>query len=256
MDGTKIDPLIIFKGQNILQSWILKEVISKWHFSANTKGWTSNLHGLEWLKRVFKPSIRAKATQNGKLQQRLLICDGYDSHISGSFISHCIQNRISLLILPPHTSHVLQPLNVAIFGPLKKHLTIALSHLNEAQLLRIQKLEWMDAYIQARELAFSNLNITSAWRGSGLQPFQPQTVIQAATLPTTDVVVERLKTLTEHDIFEKVFLNSSPPDFQTLHKANTVLSTTINRSVLNTPTKRYIHKLADETERLNTRNIL
>jgi len=51
-------------------------------------------------------------------------------------------------------------------------------------------------------------------------------------------------------------LNSSPPDFQTLHKANTVLSTTINRSVLNTPTKRYIHKLADETERLNTRNKL
>ena len=92
--------------QNILQSWIPKEVISKWHFSANTKGWRSNLHGLEWLKCVFEPSIREKATQNGQLQQRLLICDGHDSHISGSFISYCIQNRISLLILPPHTSHM------------------------------------------------------------------------------------------------------------------------------------------------------
>jgi hypothetical protein len=147
MDGTAIEPLIILKGQNILQSWIPKEVIQKWHFSANTKGWTSNLHGLEWLKRVFEPSIRAKATQNGKLQQRLLICDGHDSHISGSFISHCIQNQISLLIIPPHTSHVLQPLDVAIFRPLKKHLTTALSHLNEAQLLRIQKSEWIEAYI-------------------------------------------------------------------------------------------------------------
>jgi hypothetical protein len=133
MDGTAIDPLIIFKGQNVLQSWIPKDVISKWHFSANTKGWTSNLHGLEWLKRVFEPSIRAKATlSNGKLQQRLLICNGYDSYISGSFISYCIQNQISLLILPPHTSHVLQPLDVAIFVPLKSRLTIALSHLNEA----------------------------------------------------------------------------------------------------------------------------
>jgi hypothetical protein len=62
IDGIAINPLIIFKGQNILQSWILKEVIQKWHFSTNTKGWTSNLHRLEWLKRVFKPSIRAKAT--------------------------------------------------------------------------------------------------------------------------------------------------------------------------------------------------
>ena len=84
-----------------LTHWIPIEVINKWYFSANTNGWTSNLHGLEWLKRVFEPATRAKA--NG--QQRLLICDGHDSHISGSFISHCIQNRIALLILPPHTSH-------------------------------------------------------------------------------------------------------------------------------------------------------
>ena len=149
---------------------------------------------------------------------------------------------------------MLQPLDVAIFGPLKKHLTSALSHLNEAQLLRIQKSEWMEAYIQARAAAFSN--IASAWRGSGLQPFQPQTVIRAATLPTADVALERPHTPTEHDIFEKVFVNSSPPDFNTLQKANSVLSTALNQGVLNTPTKRYIHKLADETERLNTRTIL
>ncbi|KFZ15981.1 hypothetical protein V501_02472 [Pseudogymnoascus sp. VKM F-4519 (FW-2642)] len=78
----------------------------------------------------------------------------------------------------------------------------------------------------------------------------------AATLPITDVVVERPHTPTEHDIFEKVFLNSSPPNFQTLHKANTVLLKTLNQGVLNTPTKRYIHKLADEAKRLNTRNTL
>ena len=97
----------------------------------------------------------------------------------------------------------------------------------------------MEAYITARAAAFSTSNINSAQRGSGLQPFQPQTVIRAATLPTTDVVVlERPHTLTEHDIFEKVFLNSSPPDFQTLYKANTVLSSTISRGgVLNTPIK-------------------
>ncbi|KFY67725.1 hypothetical protein V497_00248 [Pseudogymnoascus sp. VKM F-4516 (FW-969)] len=109
-------------------------------------------------------------------------------------------------------------------------------------------------------IIFKGQNILQSWipkeRGSGLQPFQPQTVIRAATLPTIDVIVERPHTPTEHDIFEKVFLNSSPPDFQTLHKANTVLSSTISRGILTTPTKRYINKLADETERLNTRHIL
>lgn len=55
-----------------------------------------------------------------------------------------------LFILPLHTSHLLQPLDVAIFGPLKKGLTAQLQHLNEAQLVRIQKHEWMEAYIKAR----------------------------------------------------------------------------------------------------------
>jgi hypothetical protein len=61
-------------------------------------------------------------------------------------------------------------------------------------------------------------------------------------------------TLTEHNIFKKVFLNSSPPDFQTLYKVNIVLSTIISCRVLNTPTKQYINKLTDKTEHPNTRN--
>ena len=139
-DGTAIAPFGIFKGKNVLENWIPPKVLNEWFFSANTKGWTSNLHGLEWLKRVFEPATRTKA----RGQYRLLVCDGHDSHISGSFIAHCLQNRIALLILPPHTSHLLQPLDVAIFGLLKKRLTAALSYLNQAQLVRIQKFEWME----------------------------------------------------------------------------------------------------------------
>jgi hypothetical protein len=79
-DGTILPPHGIFKGKNVLQSWIPPTVIDQWFFSANTKGWTSNLHRLEWLKRIFEPTTRA---------------DGHDSHISGSFIAllaepHCI----------------------------------------------------------------------------------------------------------------------------------------------------------------------
>jgi hypothetical protein len=102
-DGTILPPHGIFKGKTVIQNWIPARVINQWFFSANTKGWTSNIHGLEWLKRVFDPTTRTKA----KGEYRLLICDGHDSHISGSFIADCLQNRITLLILSPHTSPVL-----------------------------------------------------------------------------------------------------------------------------------------------------
>jgi len=49
----------------------------------------------------------------------MLICDEHDSHVTVNFIGHCINNDIVLLILPPHTSHLLQPLDVGVFGALK-----------------------------------------------------------------------------------------------------------------------------------------
>lgn len=251
-DGTAIVPFGIFKGQNVLQNWIPAKVHNEWFFSANTKGWTSNLHGLEWLKRVFEPATRTKADG----QHRLLICDGHDSHISGSFIAHCLQNRIILLILPPHTSHLLQPLDVAIFGPLKKRLTAALSHLNQAQLVRIQKFEWLEAYIQARTEVFDHFHIEAAWRGAGLLPFNPQRALRTIERSPTPKL-ERPKTPTQFDIFDQVFVNSSPPDAASLQAANKLLNATIAaRTIPSTPVRQYIQKLTVGTEQLYARSIL
>ena len=74
---------------------------------------------MEWLRWVFEPATREKAM--GK--PYLLICDGYDSHMSGNFIAHCEEHGIILLPLVPHTLHYTQPLDIAVFGP----IVIALS---------------------------------------------------------------------------------------------------------------------------------
>jgi len=47
-DGDSISPLVIFKGENLLTSWIPHELQNNWHFSCNTKTWTSNIHGKIW----------------------------------------------------------------------------------------------------------------------------------------------------------------------------------------------------------------
>jgi len=116
-DGTSLSPMIIFKGEQLSQAWISMNVPASWKFSCNKKGWTSNAHGLEWLRTCFEPATRDKAGTG----YRLLICDGHDSHIAGGFILHCINNKI-LVLLPPHSSHILQPLDVGIFSPLKKDI--------------------------------------------------------------------------------------------------------------------------------------
>jgi hypothetical protein len=112
--------MIIFKGENVSSNWLPDNLPDGWFVSSNTKGWVSNIHGTKWLKHCFEPVTREKA--NGKW--RLLICDGHDSHISGDFLAHCLNNYIQLALLPPHTSHLLQPLDVGLFGPLKMALSV------------------------------------------------------------------------------------------------------------------------------------
>ena len=171
-DGTAIPPLVVFRGENLSSSWIPANISGDWRFSCNSRGWTSNVHALEWLRRCFEPATRDKV--NG--QTRILICDGHGSHVTSEFIAHCREYNIVLLILPPHSSHLTQPLDVAVFGPLKKHMAAELQGIIQTEVPRIQKVEWLSAYVHARDKAFSTSNILSAFSGTGINPFNPQNV--------------------------------------------------------------------------------
>jgi hypothetical protein len=76
--------------------------------------WSNNAFGLLWLQHVFEPYTRRKHGRD----HRLLIVDGRLSHVNIAFIEFAITHKILLLVLSPHTTHRLQPLNVGIFGPL------------------------------------------------------------------------------------------------------------------------------------------
>jgi hypothetical protein len=52
--------------------------------------------------------------------KRLLILDGHSSHLTAGFDAFCKENGIICLCMPPHSSHLLQPLDVGVFGPLKR----------------------------------------------------------------------------------------------------------------------------------------
>jgi hypothetical protein len=85
----------------------------------------------------------------------------------------CFQNNIHLLFLPPHTSHVLQPLDLSVFSPLKhayrKRLG-ALALLNDST--PIGKQNFLNYYKLARIDALTATNCKQGWSASGLWPVQ------------------------------------------------------------------------------------
>ncbi|ERF75560.1 hypothetical protein EPUS_08972 [Endocarpon pusillum Z07020] len=119
-DGTALPPALIYQGaSNDLQSSWMEDLheSDKAYFTSSANGWTCDALGLAWL-RLFDKNTRSKGSR-----RRLLIVDGHSSHINWSFIKLADSLRILIFILPPHTTHRLQPLDVGLFSPLAQAYT-------------------------------------------------------------------------------------------------------------------------------------
>lgn len=50
----------------------------------------------------------------------IILIDGHHSHLSLEPSRFCRENKLILIALYPNSTHILQPLDVVVFGPLKK----------------------------------------------------------------------------------------------------------------------------------------
>ena len=113
--GWSVPPFLIFAGQYHLSAWYEEDIPRDWAIAVSDNGWTNNELGVEWLKH-FNAHTKTRVVG----ARRLLVLDGHGSHHSLEFQELCKENNIYTLCMPPHSSHLLQPLDVGCFSPLKR----------------------------------------------------------------------------------------------------------------------------------------
>lgn len=172
-DGRYLDPMIIWPASTHRARWTTFPTPG-WHYAHSDSGYTDSHISLEWLKRVFDPQTRDLAQQN----PRVLISDGLGSHETVGMLEFCFENNIILCRIPSHTSHKLQPCDVAVFGPLKAAYRDQVERLERGGINTIGKAHFTALYGPARQKAFSKKNILSGWAKSGLCPFNPLKVLR------------------------------------------------------------------------------
>ena len=79
--------------------------------------------------------------------------------------------------MPPHSSHILQPLDVGCFGPLKKAYGREIEGLMRGHVTHISKADFLPAFFAAFQASMTKTNIQGAFTGSGLVPFDPESVL-------------------------------------------------------------------------------
>nr|ABG26269.1 transposase [Ophiostoma novo-ulmi subsp. novo-ulmi] len=167
--GASLPPLIIFKGKKVQQQWFPTDLslFNSWQFTATNNGWTDYETGLKWLEDVFIPcSAPARPSE-----ARLLVIDGHGSHETDGFMKLCFENNIFLLFLPSHSSHVLQPLDLTIFSPLKAYYKKEIEKIgSDEEAVICNKRTFLKTYAAARTAALTAKNIKMGWRTAGLWP--------------------------------------------------------------------------------------
>ena len=107
----------------------------------------------------------------------MLLMDGYGSHSTYKFLKYCADNKIITYFLPPHTTQLIQPLDVAVFGPYKHWHGEAIGDHNRLGLTAVTKVDFLDMLNGFRTKAMKTGTIQKAFRTSGIWPLNAQIVL-------------------------------------------------------------------------------
>jgi hypothetical protein len=221
--GWAIPPFFILTGQYHLSAWYEEAAIPRdWAIAVSDNGWTTNKLGVEWLKHF---DAHTKTRTVGA--HRLLVLDGHESHNSLEFQELCQQNNIYTLRMPPHSSHLLQPLDVGCFSPLKRAYSREIESLIRDHINHVTKLEFLPAVKAAYDRSFTPANIQSAFQGAGLVPLQPDTV-----LSKLDV---RLRTPTPAALIEAPWEARTPSNARELEAQSTLIRDRVRQHKSSSP---------------------
>jgi hypothetical protein len=171
--GFILPPCIIFKSSTYQQYAWFEDLPSDWRIEISPNGWTSDEISVRWLEKQFIPMTTSRT--KGKF--RLLILDGHGSHLTARFDQLCSQNGIIPICMPPHSSHLLQPLDIGCFAPLKRAYGGLIQNKARLGANHIDKLDFITAFKTARTEAFKPLTIQNAFAAAGLVPFDPDRVL-------------------------------------------------------------------------------
>jgi hypothetical protein len=161
--GDVLPPFVIH--QESCPSDALSSAPSGWKADSSKSGWiTTNLFQ-KWFEEVFIPNCTNKA------KPALLLMDNHVSHLSATMIDLANKHNIILLCLPPHSSHILQPLDKGYFNLLKQAMANMAVSLGYGGVKTVPK-QSFTKLLQFAMAKISNEAIKSSFRATGVYPLR------------------------------------------------------------------------------------
>ncbi|XP_033106069.1 uncharacterized protein LOC117108217 [Anneissia japonica] len=166
-DGSYVPPMMVFPGQRFIYNPLLGAPEGSF-LGRSHNGWIDSEIFFEWMANHFYPSVKASGVEF----PIILFVDGHASHLNIETAKFCRDNKIILYCFPSHCSHILQPLDLSVFGSLKASWKRAVQRYqfdNPGE--TVQKQTFCRVFNEAWQESATKKNAVSGFRKAGLFPF-------------------------------------------------------------------------------------
>jgi hypothetical protein len=123
VSGLTLTPLLISTRKSLPSEIQSTYIFSKFQYFFTPNGYLNGKATEFWIENIFVPYIQLKKLQLnlGNNALSILMMDGLKAHASSEKgITLLQQNFVKIVIIPPHTSHLYQPLDLCFNGVMKK----------------------------------------------------------------------------------------------------------------------------------------
>ena len=181
--GRRLAPFIVYKGKHLYSSWTKGGPVGA-TYAVSESGWMEKNNFLSWFSKVFIPSVQA-LLDTGPV---VLLFDGHHSHISLQLLELAKSSNIHLVCLPAHTSHILQPMDVGVFGPMKATWKRLLKeYKTSTRAANVTKDVFPSLLDQLWATSLLPEHIKAGFRASGLLPLNAAAIPQYKVVPSIAV---------------------------------------------------------------------
>ncbi|KAK9737533.1 DDE superfamily endonuclease [Popillia japonica] len=192
--GDLLPPMMVYKALNIYENWTQGGT----KYASSLSGWFDmNLFEV-WFFKILLSHIEATREDDDKV---VVVGDNLVCHFFPKVIQACIQacrnKSIYMTPFPENATHLMQPLDVAVFTPIKKKWWQILDQWRkESRYPGSPPKEQFPQLLQRLWIGIGDTvseNLKSAFRGTGLHPVNPDEVLKriSGELETDSVVSAR-----------------------------------------------------------------
>lgn len=171
--GDMAPPLVLLEQKKSIRRQALKQIPAGWGVGQTESGWMTGESFYSFIKNIFYPYL---VTNNIEFPV-LLYVDNHASHVNSELIEFCKEKNIELVALYPNSTHLIQPLDVALFHPLKEAYKKEVVHYKiENEIADFKKNMVATVLKRALDKMDFSRGIINGFRASGLYPLNPDAV--------------------------------------------------------------------------------